>query len=374
MIAAGLFAGEYLKALVGACIIGVVAPLVGTWIVLRRMANLGDAMSHGTLAGVGVAYAAGANILLGALGAGVVIAVLLILFSASQRLGQEAIIAVTGSALFALGVVIISRIDTTEELEHILFGDVLQLTWAEIGFNLLIGGAAVGVVLMLFSELRLASFDHVQAEQVGVHVELIQGVLVVLLAVVVVISLRTVGSVMSVSMLVTPAATARLLSPTLRRMTHRRHCARRLRGRGRSRTGPGARGAPGRDHRPRRGGRVRRGLHGDPATTHASSPPPARLTAVPAKRDGQPAVRSMWTGTLVMRHDGASANGGRRFRGGITREDFASPSTARSTKAMWNRAHCSSTTYAKPSASQAPTSAATRRRAAHAACTSTVKP
>ena len=219
MIAAGLFAGEYLKALVGACIIGVVAPLVGTWIVLRRMANLGDAMSHGTLAGVGVAYAAGANILLGALGAGVVIAVLLILFSASQRLGHEAIIAVTGSALFALGIVIISRIDTTEELEHILFGDVLQLTWAEIGFNLLIGVAAVGVVLLLFSELRLASFDHVQAEQVGVHVELIQGVLVVLLAVVVVISLRTVGSVMSVSMLVTPAATARLVSSTLRRMT-----------------------------------------------------------------------------------------------------------------------------------------------------------
>ena len=68
--------GEYLKALVGAAIIGVVAPVVGTWIVLRRMANLGDTMSHGTLAGVGIAYAAGANILLGALGAGVVIAVL----------------------------------------------------------------------------------------------------------------------------------------------------------------------------------------------------------------------------------------------------------------------------------------------------------
>ncbi|MDP9465058.1 MAG: metal ABC transporter permease [Actinomycetota bacterium] len=224
MIATGLLAtnlleGEYLKALVGACIIGVVAPVVGTWIVLRRMANLGDTMSHGTLAGVGVAYAAGANVLFGALGAGVVIAVLLILFSASQRLGHEAIIAVMGSALFALGIIIISRIDTTEELEHILFGDVLQLTWGEIGINLVIGSLAIGVVLLLFNELRLASFDHVQAEQVGVHVELIQGVLVVLLALVVVISLRTVGSVMSVSMLVTPAATARLLSPTLRRMT-----------------------------------------------------------------------------------------------------------------------------------------------------------
>ncbi|HEY4609984.1 MAG TPA: metal ABC transporter permease, partial [Ilumatobacteraceae bacterium] len=116
MIATGLFEGEYLKALVGAAIIGVVAPVVGTWIVLRRMANLGDTMSHGTLAGVGIAYAAGANLLLGALGAGVVIAVLLILFSASQRLGHEAIIAVVGSALFAVGIIIISRIDTTEEL------------------------------------------------------------------------------------------------------------------------------------------------------------------------------------------------------------------------------------------------------------------
>jgi ABC-type Mn2+/Zn2+ transport system permease subunit len=219
MIATGLLEGEYLKALAAAGIIGVVAPVVGTWIVLRRMANLGDTMSHGTLAGVGIAYAAGANILLGALGAGVVIAVLLILFSASQRLGHEAIIAVMGSAMFALGIIIISRIDTTQELEHILFGDVLQLTWSQIAFNLLIGSAAVAVVLLLFNELRLASFDHVQAEQVGVHVELVQAVLVVLLAVVVVISLRTVGSIMAVSMLVTPAATARLLSPTLRRMT-----------------------------------------------------------------------------------------------------------------------------------------------------------
>jgi ABC-type Mn2+/Zn2+ transport system permease subunit len=219
MTATALLHGEYLKALVGAIVIGAVAPVVGTWIVLRRMANLGDTMSHGTLAGVGLAYAAGANILLGAMGAGVVIAILLIVFSASQRLGHEAVIAVIGTAMFAVGIIVISRIDTSEELEHILFGDVLQLTWGEIAFNISIGALAVGIVLLLFSELRLASFDHVQAEQVGVHVEFVQAVLVVLMAVVVVISLRTVGSVMSVTMLVTPAATARLLSPTLRRMT-----------------------------------------------------------------------------------------------------------------------------------------------------------
>ena len=78
LIATNLIEGEYLKALVAAAIIGVIAPVVGTWIVLRRMANLGDTMSHGTLAGVGIAYRAGVNLLVGALGAGEVIAVLLI--------------------------------------------------------------------------------------------------------------------------------------------------------------------------------------------------------------------------------------------------------------------------------------------------------
>lgn len=207
------------RALIATVITGIVAPVVGTWVVLRRMANLGDAMAHGTLAGVGIAYAAGASVLVGAVGAGIVIAVLLLVFSANRRLGQETVITVIGTAFFAIGVVVISRLDTGVELSHFLFGRVLTVTWGDIWLDLALGGAAVATVLVLFGELRLATFDHVQAEQVGVRVELVQGVLVVLLAVVVVVSLRTVGTVMSVTMLVTPAATARLLSRTLRRMT-----------------------------------------------------------------------------------------------------------------------------------------------------------
>jgi ABC-type Mn2+/Zn2+ transport system permease subunit len=207
------------RAFLAAIIIGVVAPVVGTWVVLRRMANLGDAMSHGTLAGVGVAYAAGVNVLFGAMGAGLLIALLLLTFSSNRRLGQETVITVLGTAFFALGVVVISRLDTGVELTHFLFGRVLTVQWGDIWLNLALGGAAVLVVLALFGELRLATFDHVQAEQVGVKVELVQAVLVVLLAVVVVISLRAVGTVMAVTMLVTPAATARLLARTLRQMT-----------------------------------------------------------------------------------------------------------------------------------------------------------
>ncbi len=214
------FQAEFMqRAFIAAIIIGVVAPVVGTWVVLRRMANLGDAMSHGTLAGVGLAYATGINVLFGAMGAGLLMAVLLLMLSSNRRLGQETVIAVLGTAFFALGVVVISRLDTGVELTHFLFGRVLTVQWGDIWLNLALGGGAVLVVLAMFGELRLATFDHVQAEQVGVRVELVQGVLVVLLAVVVVISLRAVGTVMSVTMLVTPAATARLLARTLRQMT-----------------------------------------------------------------------------------------------------------------------------------------------------------
>ena len=207
------------RALLATVIIGVVAPVVGTWVVLRRMANLGDAMAHGTLAGVGLAYAAGVNVVVGALGSGVLLAALLLTFSSNRRLGQETVVTVLGTAFFALGVVVISRLDTGVELTHFLFGRVLTVQWSDIWLNLALGGAAVLAVLALFGELRLATFDHVQAEQVGVRVELVQGVLVVLLAVVVVISLRAVGTVMSVTMLVTPAATARLMARNLRQMT-----------------------------------------------------------------------------------------------------------------------------------------------------------
>ena len=214
------FQSEFMvRAFIAAVIIGVVAPVVGTWVVLRRMANLGDAMSHGTLAGVGIAYAAGVNVLLGAMGAGLLMAILLLTFSSNRRLGQETVITVLGTAFFALGVVVISRLDTGVELTHFLFGRVLTVQWGDIWLNLGLGGGTVLVVLLLFGELRLATFDHVQAEQVGVRVELVQAVLVMLLAVVVVISLRAVGTVMAVTMLVTPTATARLIARDLRTMT-----------------------------------------------------------------------------------------------------------------------------------------------------------
>ena len=146
-------------------------------------------------------------------------AVLLLVLSANRRLGSEVLIAVLGTASFALGVVVISRLDTGVELSHFLFGRVLTVSWTDLALNAALGAGAIAVVVVLFNELRIATFDHVHAEQVGVKVELVQAVLIILLAVVVVVSLRAVGTIMSVTMLVTPPATARLFARTLRSMT-----------------------------------------------------------------------------------------------------------------------------------------------------------
>ena len=124
------------RALAATVVIGIVAPVVGTWVVLRRMANLGDAIAHGTLSGVGIAYAAGASVLLGAIGAGLLIAALLVVFSTTRRLGQETVITVIGTTFFALGVVVISRLDTGVELSHFLFGRVLTVSWGDVWLGL----------------------------------------------------------------------------------------------------------------------------------------------------------------------------------------------------------------------------------------------
>jgi ABC-type Mn2+/Zn2+ transport system permease subunit len=216
------FASGFTQRAALTCILmGVLAPTVGTWIVLRRLAYLGDAMSHATVGGVAIAFAIGgaSSIVVGALGAGVVMALLLAALSANRRIGQDAVIGVIESAMFAIGVIIISRLETSRELTHILFGNLLTVQWADVWLNLGLTVGGVVAVALLFGDLRMSTFDPAHASQVGVRVQLIQVVLLVLLAVTVVVSLRTVGTLMSVAMLVTPAAAARLLTNDVRSMT-----------------------------------------------------------------------------------------------------------------------------------------------------------
>jgi ABC-type Mn2+/Zn2+ transport system permease subunit len=207
-------------AAMSALVVGVLAPTVGVWIVLRRLAYLGDAMSHATLGGVAAAALLGASLTLGALGAGLVMGVMIAVIGRGRRLGQDAVIGVVETVLFAVGVVLISRSPGTGiDLGHYLFGQITTVSAADLRLNVGLTVVALAVVVVLFGDLRATTFDPLHARQVGVSTRTIDHVLLGLVSVTVVVSLQTVGLLMSVAMLVTPAATARLLTSRLVTMT-----------------------------------------------------------------------------------------------------------------------------------------------------------
>jgi ABC-type Mn2+/Zn2+ transport system permease subunit len=200
--------------------VGVLAPTVGVWVVLRRLAYLGDAMSHGTLAGVAGAYLTGVSLTIGALAAGLVMGVLVALFDRQRRLGHDSAIGVAETLLFSVGVLLIAGSDRVGiDLSHYLFGQIVTVSGSDVLVNGLLTVAALIVVAIVFPDLRSVTFDPDHAAQVGVPVAGMRFLLVALISITVVVSLSTVGLLMSVAMLVTPAAAARLVTDRVESMT-----------------------------------------------------------------------------------------------------------------------------------------------------------
>jgi manganese/iron transport system permease protein len=197
-----------------AMVVGVVAPAVGVWVALRRLTYLGDALSHGTLGGVAVAVLLGLHVVLGALGAGLLLAVGIWLLRRRPVIGADAAVGICAVTLFALGVLLISRGGFGVEIGHFLFGQLATVSRADLVLNAALGAAALAIVAVFFRDLEMTSLDPEHARQVGVRVGLVDGVLLVLVTLTVVVSLRSVGLLMSVAMLVVPANTARLLAGT----------------------------------------------------------------------------------------------------------------------------------------------------------------
>jgi len=208
------------RALIAALLVGLVAPLVGCWIVLRRLAYLTDATSHATLAGVAAAYLAGVSLTLGALGAGLVMAGLMAGLAAHPRLAEDTIIGIVEVALFAAGLLIVSGSGSVSvDLGHVLLGSITTVSADDLRLDLALGLVALAGLAWRFADLRAATFDPVHAALVGVRVGALRTGLLLLLAVVVVVSLQTVGLLMSVAMVVVPAATARLWTRTVGAMS-----------------------------------------------------------------------------------------------------------------------------------------------------------
>lgn len=204
------------RALVAVILMGAVTGIVGSYIVLRGLSFIGDAMAHAIFPGIVVAFLLGQSVFAGALVFGVVTAASIALIATNTRVKEDSAVGVMFAGSFALGLVLISSSrNYTRDLTHFLFGNVLGVSVADLYVAAAVGAIVVAIVLLFYRELLIVSFDRAAARAMGLPVFWLDLMLLVLISMTIVVSLRAVGNILVVAMLITPAATARLLTDRL---------------------------------------------------------------------------------------------------------------------------------------------------------------
>ena len=207
------------RALLEIAIIGVLCGLVGCFVVLRGLAFIGDALAHAVFPGVVLSYVAGKSILIGAFAFGSLTALGIAILSRSRRVSEDSAIGVIFAAFFALGVVILSRQSGfRRDLGSLLFGNILGVSMNDVWVTLVVAVVVAGILLLLLKELTLVAFDPTMARSAGYPVFALDLLLLMLVAATIVVSLQTVGNILILALVVTPPASARLLTDRLGRM------------------------------------------------------------------------------------------------------------------------------------------------------------
>ncbi|MFN7209693.1 MAG: metal ABC transporter permease [Aggregatilineales bacterium] len=206
------------NSLMAVVLVGTLCATIGVYVVLRRMAFIGDALAHTVLPGIVFAYFNGLSLFFGAVVAGLLTAFGIGWLSRRETLREDTAIGIMFTFMFALGILLMSTARSFRDFTHILFGNVLGVTPGDLN---LIGGVAIivlGTLILLHKELELTSFDPTHAEVIGLRADRLRYALLILLALTVVTAIQAVGVVLTSAMLITPAATASLLTNRLPRM------------------------------------------------------------------------------------------------------------------------------------------------------------
>jgi manganese transport system permease protein len=203
------------KALLTSVMVGIICGIIGCFIILRGMALMGDAISHAVLPGVAISFMLDINVFIGAVASGVLTAIGIGFVSQNSRIKNDISIGIMFTFAFALGILLITLMKSSTDLYHILFGNVLAVRPSEMWMTLAIGILVIVAVYLFFKELLITSFDPTMAAAYGLPNKLIHYLLMTLLTMVTVASLQTVGIILVVAMLITPAATAYLLTDRL---------------------------------------------------------------------------------------------------------------------------------------------------------------
>jgi len=201
------------RSLLIAILVGIVCAIVGSYLMVQRLALLGDAISHSVLPGLAIAFILGANIFIGAFIAGVLSTVIIAWIKTRSTIKEDAAMGIVFSAFFALGITLITIVqkDNKIDLNHFLFGNILGVTPQDAIDTGFIVALVLLVVVFFYKELLFYTFDPLGAQATGLPVNLLNFGLMVLIALTIVASLKAVGVVLVLSLLITPASTAYLL-------------------------------------------------------------------------------------------------------------------------------------------------------------------
>jgi ABC-type Mn2+/Zn2+ transport system permease subunit len=199
-------------------LIATVGAVLSCFLVLRGWSLMGDAISHAVLPGVVLAYIAGIPLALGAFGSGLFCAVATGWVKNNSRIKEDTVMGVVFTGMFAIGLVLFSKTPSDLHLNHILFGNILGITTAQMWESVALSAVVLGVVLALRRDLLLVCFDPSHARAIGRPVKALTYLLLVLLSLAIVAAMKAVGLILVIAMLITPGATAQLITKRFERM------------------------------------------------------------------------------------------------------------------------------------------------------------
>jgi manganese transport system permease protein len=207
-----------LRALATSVIAAIVCAVLSCWLVLVGWSLMGDAVSHSVLPGVVLAYAVGAPFALGAIVFGFLAVGLIGAVRNTSRIKEDAAIGIVFTTLFALGLVLISVIPSNTDLNHIIFGNLLGVSWSDLLQVVILGVVTFSILIIKRRDFTLFAFDATHAHAIGLNPRVLGAALLGLLALTAVVALQAVGVVLVVAMLIIPGATAYLLTDRFSRM------------------------------------------------------------------------------------------------------------------------------------------------------------
>lgn len=189
-------------------VLSIAYSIVGCFIVLRGLALMGDAISHAVLPGVAISYLLQISYFVGAVVFGLMAALGIGFVKENSKIKSDSSIGIVFSAFLALGILLVTKIQSSVNLNNILFGNVLTITNEDRILTYVVSGIVLLAVALFYKELLLTTFDETMAKASGLPVKFINYMVMIMLTLITVVSLQTVGVILVVSLLITPAATA----------------------------------------------------------------------------------------------------------------------------------------------------------------------